>query len=401
MSRWLSILGTGEDGVDGLAPAARVLLNSADIIVGPPRALAGREFGAAEVHRWSSPLSEMVERIAGWRGQRVVILATGDPMHYGIGATMARHVAFDEMTVIPAPSAFSLAAARLGWALHEAETVSLHGRPSALIEPLIAPGARILALTSGAVTVREVTERLIARGFADSRLTVLEHMGGDAERIVEATAAELGQTDVAAFNTLAIACVAGPSATIRPRVPGLPNEAFRHDGQLTKREVRAVTLAALAPAPGALLWDVGAGCGSVAIEWMRAAPGARAIAFERDPERLAIIADNAMALGVPSLEVVAGEALATLDGMPAPDAVFVGGAVADERVMARAWDALPSGGRIVANAVTLDGEAALFSRHREAGGELVRIAVSHVDVIGGIRAMRPRMAVTQWRAVKP
>ncbi len=401
MQRWLTILGIGENGLSDLTSPARALLDAAEIVVGPPRAIDGADFGAAEVYHWSSPLSEMVERVLGWRGRRVVILATGDPMHYGIGATMARRLSVDEMTVVPAPSAFSLAAARLGWPLQDVETISLHGRPVSLIEPLIQPGARILALTGGAATVHEVAAWLRARGYGDSRLIVLEHMGGERERIVEATAQTLDISDLADFNTLAIACVADPDAPLRPRVPGLPDAAFRHDGQLTKREVRAVTLAALGPVPGACLWDVGAGCGSVAIEWLRTARGATAIAFERVPERLAMIADNAAALGVPQLQVVSGEVPGALDGQPTPAAVFVGGAVSDLDVMEKAWGVLPTGGRLVANAVTLEGERALIDRHAAHGGELVRIEVCHSVEVGGKRALRPRMAVTQWRMTKP
>jgi precorrin-6B C5,15-methyltransferase / cobalt-precorrin-6B C5,C15-methyltransferase len=401
MKRWLTIIGTGDDGVAGLAPPALALLDGAEIVVAPPRILETHDFGAAETHPWSSPLSDMVERIAGWRGRQVAILATGDPMHYGIGATMTRHVPLDEMTVIPSPSAFSLAAARLGWALQDVETVSLHGRPVALIEPLIQPGARILALTSGADTVRDVANRLIARGCGGSAMFILEHMGGAGERTVETTAAAASSRDFAEFNTIAIHCIAATDAPILPRVPGLPDDAFRHDGQLTKREVRAITVAALGPVPGGLLWDVGAGCGSVAIEWMRAARGAKAIAFERDPERLSMIADNANALGTPELEIVPGDVPETLAERPVPSAIFVGGAVSDPAVMAACWNALPSGGRLVANAVTLEGENALAAHLGALGGELVRIDVSHAVGIGRKHAMRPRMSVTQWRAAKP
>ncbi len=400
MKPWLSIIGVGPDGVSGLSPVARALTDNAEIIVGPPRMLAGADFGKAELHLWSSPLSEMVARIEGWRGRNVVILPTGDPMHYGIGATMARRVPVAEMTIIPSLSAFSLAAARLGWALQDVETVSLHGRPVALVEPLIQPGARILVLTSGATTVRDVAERLVARGYGPSRLIVLEEMGGADERVAETRAAEAGEQEFQEFNTLAIDCIADPAAPLLPRVPGLPDDAFRHDGQLTKREVRAVTLAALGPGPGALLWDVGAGSGAVAIEWMRAARNAQAIAFERDEARLATIAENAAALGTPGLEIVTGDLPGTLADQPQPSAVFVGGAVAENAVMERCWATLPAGGRLVANAVTLEGEAMLGQCHAAHGGELVRIGVSEAQAIGNKRGFRPRMTVTQWRAVK-
>lgn len=400
MSRWLTILGVGDDGVAGLAPAARALLDRAEIVVGSERVLAEAALDGAEIHVWTSPLSDMVEKIQGWRDRGVTVLATGDPMHFGIGATLAAHVPAEEMVVVPSPSAFSLAAARLGWALQEVDTISLHGRAIALLQPFLQPEARILALSEGASTLGEVAEMLRARGFGDSRVTVLEHMGGAKERVESFRAVDIADASVADFATLAIDCVASPDAVLRPRVPGLPDEAFVHDGQLTKREVRAVTLAALGPYPDALLWDVGAGCGSVAIEWMRAARGARAITFERHDGRLAMIAENCTALGTPSLEVVAGAVPDTLADRPVPDAIFLGGAVSVEPVVAACWQALRPGGRLVANAVTLEGQAAAIAHHGTHGGELVRIDIAHLSHVGTKRSMRPRMGVLQWQATK-
>ncbi len=298
----------------------------------------------------------MVDEIVGLRGTPVCVLATGDPMFFGIGVTLAKRVSVDEMTILPAPSAFSLACARLGWPLAEVETLTLHGRPLALINGYIQPGARLLILSNDGATPCQVAGVLRERGYGESRLSVFEHMGGDKERCIEATAADWAQDRVADLNTLAVACIADPGAAHLPRVPGLPDDAFAHDGQLTKREVRAATLAALAPAPGQLLWDVGAGCGSIAIEWLRAAPNARAIAIERDAARRALIEANAATLGVPRLEIVAGVAPAALGGLAAPDAVFIGGGVADAALVEACWRALRLGGRLVANVVTVEGE---------------------------------------------
>lgn len=398
MAAWLTVIGVGADGLAGLAPGGRALLDAAEIVVGSKRLLAGAAL-EAETYEWTSPLDDMLARIAGWRGQNVAVLATGDPMHFGIGCTLARRFPPDEMRLVPAPSAFSLAAARLGWALQETECVSLHGRPVEAIVPALAPGARILALTGGARTVREVTAILAARGFGPSLVHVMEHLGGARERIVALAADAVGDQPFDEFNLLAIACAAAPGAVPLARAPGLPDTAFRHDGQLTKREVRAITLSALAPLPGTLLWDVGAGCGSVAIEWLRGARDARAIAFERDEARRAIMAANARELGAPGLEIVAGEAPASLAGSPVPDAVFLGGAVADQAVFDACWRALRPGGRLVANAVTLEGEAALIARQARHGGELVRIDIAVMAPIGGRRALAPRRGVLQWRVV--
>ncbi|MHA1164020.1 MAG: precorrin-6y C5,15-methyltransferase (decarboxylating) subunit CbiE [Alphaproteobacteria bacterium] len=400
MSAWLTIIGVGDDGLVSLAPGPRALIGAADIVVGSRRILEREDFGNAETHIWTSPFEEKLTQIENLRGKNVVVLATGNPMYYGVGARLARHFSSEEMTVIPAPSAFSLAAARLKWPLQGVETISLHGRPVSLLHPFVQPGAKVLALTAGGETVQEVARLLRARGFGQSILTVLEHMGGPYERIVTLTADDCGSQDFADFNTLAIECIAGADAKVLPCVPGLLDEAFTHDGQLTKREVRAITLSALGPTPQALLWDVGAGCGSVAIEWMRAARGAQAIAFEQSPERIKLIADNAVALGAPELEVVAGDAEQTLQGHLAPSAIFLGGAVTNDSVFETCWAALPPGGRLVANAVTLEGEAALIARHEAHGGELVRIGISHVARIGTRRALKPRMAVMQWRVTR-
>lgn len=400
MSAWLTVIGIGDDGIENLPPASRALLDAADVVAGSERVLLNANLGAKEALIWGSPFEESLERLLDLKGRDVVVLATGDPMHYGIAATLLRHVPAKDMAILPAPSAFSLAAARLGWPLQDVEPLSLHGRPVSLLHPFVQPGARVIALTGSGGTVSDVAELLKQRGFGPSALSILEHMGGPYERIVSTTAEDCGKQDFADFNTLAIECAAGPGPRILPRIPGLPDDAFVHDGQLTKREVRAVTVATLAPTPGALLWDVGAGCGSVAIEWMRSANNAQAIAFERNEERVRMIAQNAVALGAPGLEVVPGDARDTISGNEVPDAIFLGGALAGDKVFKACWMVLPKGGRLVANAVTLEGEAALIARHEKHGGELVRMEVSHVSAVGKRRAMQPRMAVTQWRAVK-
>jgi precorrin-6B C5,15-methyltransferase / cobalt-precorrin-6B C5,C15-methyltransferase len=397
---WLTVVGMGEDGLEGLSPAARAVVEAAELIVGSDRLLALLPEGSAERQTWPSPFDAMASRLKKSRGRRVVVVASGDPLNYGVGRKLLQHFAIDELRFLPHVSAFSLAAARLGWSLPDVETLSLHGRSAAGIEPAIAPGARILALTAGEDTVREVARRLVARGYGGSALTVLEHMGGPAERRFDFTAEAVPDTPIADLTTLAIECVPEPGTAVLARVPGLPDDAFRHDGQITKREVRAVTLAALAPYPQALLWDVGAGSGSVAIEWMRAARNARAVAFERHAGRLALIAENAADLGTPSLEIVAGDFLDTHPGRPRPDAVFLGGGVSDPRLFEAAWEPLKVGGRFVANAVTLDGEARLAALNAAHGGELVRIEVAFAEPVGQHLTMRPRLGVTQWRAVK-
>ncbi|MBM3546813.1 MAG: precorrin-6y C5,15-methyltransferase (decarboxylating) subunit CbiE [Alphaproteobacteria bacterium] len=400
MTAWLSIVGIGEDGFDGLGGTARGLIERAEVLVGGERHLAMVPAGGAERLPWATPLTDTVEQIRVYRGRRVVVLASGDPFCYGIGVTLARYVAAEETVTIPAAGCVALACARLRWAAAELEIVTLNGRPLELLGASVRPGARLIILSQDGTTPGKVATWLNDRSFGSSRFIVLERLGGDRERLVEATAASWReQSD--ALNTIAIDCRANPSAVWRPVTPGLADDAFEHDGQITKREVRAVTLARLMPQPRGLLWDVGAGSGSISIEWLRAEPTARAIAIERDPARAARVLRNAAALGVSRrLEVIEGTAPAVLQNLDAPDAVFVGGGTGDEALLSRGWEALRPGGRLVANAVTLSGETLLLARHGALGGDLVRLAVSRAEALGGEVAWRALRPVTQWSAVK-
>ncbi len=401
MSKWLTIIGMGEDGYEGLFARARLKLAEAEVIVGSSRLLAFLPVSNAECHEWPQPFSAVAERIKLLHGQRTVILATGDPMNYGVARKIMEFVPFSEMEIVPHLSAFSLAAARLGWTLPDCDTLTLHGRDAANIEAFIQPDARLIVLTADATTIPEVVRRLVSRGFGESRITVLENMGGDREHISSFEADACLSKNFSDLNTLAIHCVASPEAKIYSRVPGLPDDAFLHDGQITKREVRAATLSALAPAPDHLLWDVGAGCGSVAIEWMRSTRGCEAIAFECNAARVKMIADNADRLGTPRLKVIAGDAPGTLAGHPAPDAVFIGGGLGIPGVFETSWERLKARGRMVVNVVTVEGELHLYDLHEKHGGDLVRIEVSYLSHIGPLRALKPRMPVLQWRARKP
>lgn len=400
--RWLSIVGLGEDGWDGLSPAARALVERAEWLIGGARhlslvpAVAGQERQA-----WPSPLTDAFPELLARRGRRVCVLASGDPSWYGIGATLSRIVPASETTVVPAPSAFSLAAARLGWPVQDTACLTVHGRPLELVIPHLHPGARLLILSWDGTTPARLAALLAARGFGAARLTALEAMGGPRESRTEATAETWAADRVADLNTLAVECVASPGARILPRAPGLPDDWFEHDGQITKREIRAVTLSFLAPRRGERLWDVGAGSGSIGIEWMLADPANRAVAVEHRAERAARILSNAAAFGVPGLELARGKAPEALAGLAAPDAVFIGGGVTNGGVLDACWDALKPGGRLVANAVTLESEAVLFDAHARLGGDLSQVAVSRAAPVGGFRGWRPLMPVTLWRAEKP
>ena len=399
--RWLSVVGIGEDGLEGLTPRARMLVDGAQTLVGGDRHLTMIPEDGRERLTWPSPLADLMPHIAERRGSMVCVLATGDPMFFGIGVTLARHFDADEMDVVPSLSAFSLAASRLGWPLADVEQLTLHGRPASLIVPFILPGARLIILSDGADTPAQVAEILSERGYGDSKIFVLEHMGGPQERGLEGTAIDWPHTDIAPFNTIGVECVAGSDAIILPRVPGLPDDAFTSDGNMTKREVRAATLAALSPIPGQHLWDIGAGCGAISIEWMRAHPSCRATAVESRADRIGLIARNAIALGVPRLGMIEGQATDVLAGLDAPDAIFIGGGASTPGLIDLCWDALPAGGRLVANVVTLEGEGALAAFRVRQGGELVRIAVSRAEPVGPFTGWKPLMTVTQLAAVKP
>ena len=400
--RWLSIVGIGEDGIDGLSAVARGLVSGADIVFGGARHLAlAAPLVRGEAKPWPSPFSRGVEAVLAARGRKVCVLASGDPFFYGVGSVLANHVPPDETLVVPAPSSFSLAAARLGWALPDIALVSLHGRALERIMPHLHQGARVLALTSDSEGPKALARLLAETGFGKSRLIVLEALGGAKERIRTTTAARFDLGDVAELNVVGVEVKAAPGARIIAYTLGLADDLFEHDGQITKREIRAVTLSSLAPQRGEYLWDIGAGSGSVAIEWMLAHPSARAIAIEARADRANRIRRNAAAFGVPELEVVEGHAPEALAGLASPDAVFVGGGASEPGVLDAAIAALKPGGRLVANAVTLETEALLIARQATLGGTLTRIAISRADSVGGKTGWRPAMPVTQWVWVKP
>jgi len=399
MKPWLAVIGIGEDGLSGLSPAARMLIETAEVLIGGERHLAMAPKNGGERLAWPSPISALVERIPQMRGRRVVVLATGDPMNFGIGATLARAVPTEEMTVLPGVSAFALAAARLAWPLELVETINLQGRPVEQLALFVYPGAKLLILSHDRRSPPAVAAWLVAHGFGESRMIALAHIGGAKESRIEATAARWNE-DVPDFHTLAVECVAGADALWRPRTAGLPDEAFEHDGKLTKRELRALALAKLMPHPGALLWDIGAGCGSIGIEWMRAADRAQAIGIEPRADRRAMAARNALTLGVPALDVRDGHAPEGFDGLPDPDAVFLGGGIAD-RTIAPGLERLKPGGRVVAHAVTLETEAMLLAAYACHGGELARLTAAHAEPLGNLSGWRPLMPVTQWSWRKP
>jgi len=397
----LTVVGIGADGWPGLGDPGRNALAAAQVVFGGPRQLALlSESITAERVPWPTPLLPALPGLlAAHAGRLCCVLASGDPMFHGIGATLVRLVGAGRVRVLPHPSSVSLAAARLGWALADVDVLSLVTAPVAELHPLVHPGRRVLVLSRDGSTPAQVAALLTARGYGDSPMTVLSSLGGPAEAILAGTASTWREDTVDPLNVVAVSCAgAGPAL---PIVAGLPDDRYESDGQLTKREVRAVTLAALGPQPGELLWDVGAGSGSIAIEWMRSHRACRAIAVESSPQRAARIAGNAEALGVPALRVVEGRAPDALAELPTPAAIFIGGGLTRDGVVEACLAALPRGGRLVANAVTLESEAVLAGLYAKLGGELTRIAVNRAAPLGGFTGWRAMLPVTIWALVKP
>ncbi len=399
--RWLTILGIGEDGVEGLAPAARGALAGAAIVYGGARHLAlAAPLITGAARPWPRPLGAALPGLLAARPSPVTVLASGNPFWFGIGAALARHVPMAELRCLPAPSAFALACARLGWPLAEVAALSLCGRDVATLIPHLHPNARLLVLSADAATPAAVAALLCARGFGASSLHLLEALGGRRERMRTLAATDWLPADIDPLNLLGIELAAAADALVVPLGSGLADEMFVHDGQLTKQEVRAITLAALAPRQGEMLWDVGAGSGSVGVEWLLRHPANAAVAIERHPARAARAAANAAALGVPRLRIIEGAAPAALAGLPVPDAVFLGGGAEQPEVLAAAWAALRPGGRMVANAVTIQTEQVLLAARQRHGGTLRRISLERLDALGALHAFRPAMTVTQWAATK-
>jgi precorrin-6Y C5,15-methyltransferase (decarboxylating) len=376
------------------------LLAAAELIVGGPRHLALVASLGRPSCAWEIPFAASIPKLLAHRGKRVVALCSGDPFWFGAGSVIADAVPTAETIAVPAPSTFAWAAARLRWRLEEATTLGLHARPIELLRPHLRSGARLIVLARDGAAPAQIAAYLVSLGFGLSRLTVLEALGGPRERIRETNAASFALPDIQAPVALAIEAVAAPEAIALPRVAGLPDELFKHDGQLTKREIRAVTLSTLAPRGGELLWDIGAGAGSIGIEWLLAHPANRAIGIEPRQDRLDNARANAKALGVPHFDLRLGSAPDALTGLPTPDAVFVGGGASRDGVLDAVWQALLPGGRLVVNAVTLETEAELIARRARFGGALLRLSVEHAAAVGGLTGWRAAMPVVQWSVIK-
>ncbi|MGV6839939.1 MAG: precorrin-6y C5,15-methyltransferase (decarboxylating) subunit CbiE [Planktomarina sp.] len=393
---WITIVGLGEDGPEGLAPASRKAIEGADCVMGPPRHLALVAGLNANCIEWPTPFADGIQILQDLEnsGQNVTVLASGDPFWYGAGAVIARHFGQGAWTCLPGPSTFSMAASHLGWPLEKTICLGLHAAPMARLRPYLAPGVRIIATMRDGTAVHDAAKYLNDLGFGQSQLTVLERLGGPNQNVTQYEAAKLEGTFQ---HPVALAIDAAGDGAALPQCSGLPDTFFETDGVMTKRPIRAMTLSALAPKPGEALWDIGGGSGSIAVEWLLSHASTQAICIEPRPDRLALIRANASALGVDRLNVVHGTAPGALDGLPKPDAVFVGGGLSKELLTYLQTHA--KGARLVANAVTLEGEALLTQLHAQKGGDLMRVDLSHVAPMGSKRGWKVAYPIVQWSGI--
>ncbi|MCY7406791.1 MAG: precorrin-6y C5,15-methyltransferase (decarboxylating) subunit CbiE [Alkalinema sp. CAN_BIN05] len=398
---WLTIVGIGDDGFDSLSEIAHHTITTATLIIGGDRHL---KFLPKSITckrlLWSSPIQGSINELLTYRGQSVCILASGDPLCHGIATTLLRSIPLVEMQIIPALSAFTLARSRLGWSSTEVETISLCGRDPAFLRAALYPNAKLLVLSSDQDTPNIVCDRLTEWGYGDADVTILEHLGGRTEKQLHTIARQRFTEPIAALNTIAIQIHNSPFSIPHSQF-SIPDTEYQHDGQLTKQEIRTLTLAALSAFPGQLLWDVGAGSGSIGIEWMRTHPRNQAIAIESHPDRLANITHNAKNLGVPNLKIIAGRAPEALQNLQRPDSIFIGGGVTRSGVFETCWDALNDGGRMVINGVTLETEMKLFQLKQVHGGSLTRIQIQRAEPIGNFLGWKPLSPITQWLVTKP
>ena len=394
----IEVIGLSARGWSDLPERLRTLIQQAEVLLGSPRQLSLiPQFSDQQRLPWPSPLRKGLPRLLSEVARsRTVALASGDPLLAGIGSTLIEMLGAAEVRIRPAVSSVALARARMGWSEESTRLVRLRGDDLDVVRRDVFPGRRLIILSRDADSPAAVAQLLSDAGYGDSVITVLGDLDTDAESRIDMVARDwIGS--VPALNVTCVRCAGSHAAA--SLAPGLPDQVFDHDGQLTKRDLRASAMAHLMPRPGELLWDVGAGAGSIAIEWLRSDPGCRAIAVERDLDRVKRIRSNAEALGVPGLEVLHGQAPEVLASMSKPDAVFLGGGASGE-TLEHSWLALQPGGRMVVHAVTQETEMIVVDSWKRYGGELSRLSVEHLEPIGRYHGWRPARAVVQWSSIK-
>ncbi|MBH90314.1 MAG: cobalamin biosynthesis bifunctional protein CbiET [Magnetovibrio sp.] len=402
MSAWITVIGMGEDGMQGLSSHCISMIQKAEVIFAGERHHCKVQNTQAEVLDWGKGFNHALKEIEARRGKNIVVLASGDPMNFGVGSVLVRVFGKEAVNVYPAPGSFSLAASRMGWPIPEVDCLTIHGRPIENLIKYFSPGARLLILSHDGSSPEKVANLLNVKGYGKSKISVLEHLGGVKEKRIDGRAVSWNYRCAQALNTLAVECVAEADTVALSRVPGLPDEVFENDGQLTKSEVRAITIAQLRPLPGQVLWDIGAGSGSISIEWLRLGGHRKAIAIERDCKRISIMKLNAANLGTMDLVIIEGDYHCVKDDIPfSPDAIFIGGGASDISLLRSAWKALGPKGRIVINAVSIEAEQSLLALREEIGGQLSCISIKRATPIGTFSALKPMLSVTQFVGIKP
>ena len=391
---WLSIIGLGEDGPDGLSVASRNALATAEIIMGPPRHLALLGKTDAELLEWPVPFADGVEKLAAYRGRPVAVLVSGDPFWYGAGSVFAARFERSEWQSYPTQSVFSLAASRLGWAIEKTLCIGLHAAPLTRLRPHMAQGTRAIVLLRDGDSVRELGDYLSQSDFGLSKIHILEALNGPREKITTIEANDEISNQISQPVCVGVEFADGPEI---PKSAGLEDALFDNDGQITKRPIRALTLSALAPKRGEHLLDIGGGSGSISIEWLLSDPTTSATIVEANQDRAARIRENANRLGVDRLNIVVGKAPIALDGI-VPNAVFIGGGLS-QGLLEQLHVTLAKGTRLVANAVTLESEALLVEWQSKIGGDLMRVEISNLTSIGPKRAWDAAYPIVQWSVV--
>ena len=399
MNPWLTIIGIGDNGLDGLSKESISKINNAEYVFGGERHLSFIPDNGIKKILWENPIKNSVERIISLKSRPVCVLASGNPLWHGIGNTLLKYISVDEMLIHPSPSVFSLACAKVGWDLNDVEAISLHTNPVSVIGKYLQQGIKLFLLTKNSKTPIEVVDYLNKHGFNKSKFIIFENLGGVNENITTTTVESFDLKDISRLNVICIECIADTDTNYYSCVPGLPNEIFNNDGQITKREIRAATLAKLTPFKDDLLWDIGAGSGSISIEWMRSGKNLKAIAIECNSRRIEFLKKNAIELGVPNLEIIQGKAPDILLGLKKPNAIFIGGGLSGNNgieIIEKSINSLLPNGRLVINAVTIETEILLINNCKKYGGDLTKIAVSKVKKVGSSIAWDDYMPVVQW-----
>ncbi|MFQ3361058.1 MAG: precorrin-6y C5,15-methyltransferase (decarboxylating) subunit CbiE [Alphaproteobacteria bacterium] len=399
MNPWLTIIGIGDNGLEGLSEKSISKINNAEYVFGGERHLSFIPDNGIKKILWKNPIKNSVDHIMSLKPRPVCVLSSGNPLWHGIGSTLLKYISIDEMLIYPSPSVFSLACAKIGWDSNDVEAVSLHTNPVSFIEKYLQPSVKLFLLTRDSKTPIEVADYLNKRGFNKSKFIIFENLGGVNENITRTTVESFGLKDISRLNVICIECIADTDANYYSCIPGLPNEIFNNDGQITKREIRAATIAKLTPFKDDLLWDIGAGSGSVSIEWMRSSKNLKAIAIECDSHRVEFLKKNAIELGVPNLEIIQGRAPDILAGLKKPNAIFIGGGLSGDNgiaIIEKSINSLLPNGRLVINAVTIETEILLINNYKKYGGDLTRIAVSKIKKVGSSNAWDDYMPVVQW-----